>query len=355
MKTLVVVMLLSSLAFAAGEFSTGGSELLKFKGTGNFRWDFYGEEGADPGNNMSSCAIIDWLPRLNDYVDGQFSIELYSNSGNIKLTDLFLNLHLTEDIALRGGQFKVPFGYANTLSSSTMPFGSRAMVVGENSFKVYGGRDIGACLMAGFDMINIDLAFTNGTGDNAMADTTISNQFTARVVADAAEWLKIGASVAMVGQPEIVVVEDTTTITIDSWSSMGIDAYAAVDYPVTETVDLHFAGEFMQLGYAGVEIEGLDQIDGSAMLFTLAANFETGAEFVQAVRPAVRYETFSPMTYTIEGEDEAEDNKTAIDFCVNLDLFSAANTLQLGARNYGFEDENIDGYTDIYANWRMNF
>lgn len=351
MKTLVVVMLLSALAFAAGEFSTGGSELLKFKGTGNFRWDFFGLEGADPSNNMSSCAIIDWLPKLNSNVDGQFSIELYSNSGNIKLTDLFLNLHLTEDIALRGGQFKVPFGYANTLPSSTMPFGSRALTVGENSFKVYGGRDIGACLMAGFDMINIDLAYTNGTGDNAMADTTISNQFTARVVADAAEWLKIGASVAMAGQPEITEGEAT----IDSWSSMGLDAYAVVDYPLNETVDLHFAGEYMQLGYAGVEIEDIDQIDGNAMLFTLAANFETGSEAVQAVRPAVRYETFSPMSYTVEGGDEAEDNKTAIDFCVNLDLFSAANTLQLGARNYGFEDENIDGYTDIYANWRMNF
>jgi len=47
MKTLVVVMLLSALAFAAGEFSTGGSELLKFKGTGSFRWDFYGEEEED--------------------------------------------------------------------------------------------------------------------------------------------------------------------------------------------------------------------------------------------------------------------------------------------------------------------
>lgn len=351
MKTLVVIMLISALAFAAGEFSTGGAELLKFKGTGSFRWDFYGAEGADPSSNMSSCAIIDWLPKLNNYVDGQFSLELYSNSGNIKLTDLFLNLHLTEDIALRGGQFKVPFGYANTLSSSTMPFGSRAAVTGEDEFKVYGGRDIGACLMAGFDMINIDLAFTNGTGDNTMADSTISNQFTARVVADPAEWLMIGASVAMVGQPEIV--GDSTTI--DSWSSMGIDAYAVVDYPVNETVDLHFAGEFMQLGYAGPEIEGVDQIDGSAMLFTLAANFETGAEFVQAVRPAVRYETFSPMAYTVEGGEEAQDNKTAIDFCVNLDLFSAANTLQLGARNYGFELEDVDGYTDIYANWRMNF
>lgn len=351
MKTLAFLMLLSVAAFAAGEFSTGGSELLKFRGTGSFRWDFYGGEGENPSNNMSSCAIIDWLPKLNSYVDGQFSLELYSNSGNIKLTDLFLNLHLAENVALRGGQFKVPFGYANTLSSATMPFGSRAAIVGSDDFKAYGGRDIGACLMAGFDMVNLDLAFTNGTGDNTVADTTIINQFTARVVVDPVEWLKIGASVAMIGQPEMMVGE----LTVDSWSGMGLDAYAVVDYPVNETVALHFAGEYMNFGYVGPEVEGLEQNDGNAMLFTLAANFETGAEFVQAIRPAVRYETYGPMNYILEGGNDPEDNKTAIDFCVNLDLFSPSNTLQLGARNYGFEDENIDGYTDIYANWRMNF
>ncbi len=351
MKTIICLMLACTLAFAAGEFATGGSELLKFRGTGSFRWDFYGGEGNNPGNNMSSCAIIDWIPRLNNRVDGQFSLELYSSSGNIKLTDLFLNLHLTDNVALRGGQFKVPFGYANTLSSAVMPFGSRAAIVGSNDFKAYGGRDIGACLTAGFDMVNIDLAFTNGTGDNTLADSTINNQFTARVVVDPAEWLKVGASVAMIGQPETMVGE----VTVDSWSGMGLDAYAVVDYPVNETVALHFAGEYMSFGYVGPEIENLEQNDGNAMLFTLAANFETGAGFVQAVRPAVRYETYGPMNYFVQGGTEPEDNKTAMDFCLNLDLFSSANTLQIGARSFGFEDENIDGYTDVYANWRMNF
>ncbi len=209
MKALAFVMILSALAFAAGEFSTGGSELLKFKGTGSFRWDFYGTENIDPDNNMSSCAIIDWLPTLNEYVDGQFSIELYSNSGNFKLTDLFLNLHLTENVALRGGQFKVPFGYAYTLPSSTMPFGSRAATAGHPNFNVYGGRDIGACLVVDLDAVDFDLALTNGTGDNNTAENNVNNQFTARAVASPMEWLNVGASVAMVGAPEHEVVIDS--------------------------------------------------------------------------------------------------------------------------------------------------
>ena len=52
---------------------------------------------------------------------------------------------------------------------------------------------------------------------------------------------------------------------------------------------------------------------------------------------------------------EMEDNSTALDFCVGLDLTSGKNTLMLGARSYGFEDEDVDGYTDMYLNWRMNF
>jgi hypothetical protein len=32
-----------------------------------------------------------------------------------------------------------------------------------------------------------------------------------------------------------------------------------------------------------------------------------------------------------------------------------ANVLQIGARNYSYETDAMDGYTDIIVNWRMNF
>ena len=119
------------------------------------------------------------------------------------------------------------------------------------------------------------------------------------------EWLNVGASVAMVGAPEITVGEVTT----DSWSSMGIDAYAVAKYPVAETVGLQFSGEYLSLGQVGAEVEGVDQIDGSAMIFALDVNFETGSDAIQAVRPALRYETFSPMAYGEETEDNSDRHR----------------------------------------------
>jgi len=349
-KAIAFVMIVSVAALAAGEFATGGSEMVRFRGSGLFRWDFYGASGANPENSMSSCAIIDWLPKLNNNVDGQFSLELYSSSGNIRLTDLFLNLHLTENITLKGGQFKLPFGYANTLSSATMPFAYRAAVLPAPDFMAYGGRDIGACLSVGLDLMALDLALTNGTGNNSMADTIVNKQFTARLTADPMDWLKLGVSAAIIGQPE----QQSGEIAVGSWNSMALDIFAVADYALSESADLHFAGEYMNLGYAGPEVEGFEYNDGNVMLFTVAASFATGADFVQSVRPAVRFEVFSPMNYYLPNS-EPEDNKTAIDFCLNLDLFSRNNTLQIGGRNYGYENENLSGYTDLYANWRMNF
>ena len=60
------------------------------------------------------------------------------------------------------------------------------------------------------------------------------------------------------------------------------------------------------------------------------------------------------------GNDDLEDNSTVLDFCVGIEVFSNKNTFQIGARNYGFENTDVENdgtesYTDIYAKWRMNF
>ena len=56
-------------------------------------------------------------------------------------------------------------------------------------------------------------------------------------------------------------------------------------------------------------------------------------------------------------DEEDEYDKGAIDFCINLDLYSGKNTLQVGARSWTFEDNDVqgDGYTDMYLGWRMKF
>lgn len=340
-------ILLASSALAAGEFSTGAAELLKFKGTGYFRWNMYGGEEVNPDNNMSSFFTIDWLPKLNSFVDGKINLEFSSTNGSIKLADLYLNLNLTENFSLMGGQMKVPFGYANTRSSSSMYFADRAFISSADDYKNYAMRDNGLCLVASFEPVTVDLGFFNGTGANGMADNDWNNQFAARISADAMEWLTLGAAFTTIGQPE---VEEVT----ESWSSSGIDVFGVVNYPMSETAEMFFEGEYAMLGAVGPEMEGVTMNDASCMSVALGAEFAVGEGFLQAVRPAVRYDMVNPSGIEEEGV-EMEDNSTALDFCVGLDLTSGKNTLMLGARSYGFEDEDVDGYTDMYLNWRMNF
>ena len=351
-SAMAMVMLLSVLALGAGEFSTGGSELLKFSGYGLFRWDFYGQEEVNPENNMSSYFSVNWLPKLNSFVDGKVNLDLYSSSSNsIRLADLYLNLNLSENLSLMGGQFKVPFGYANTRSGGSMYFADRAYTASVGDYRNYALRDNGICLVASFEPVTIDLAYFNGMGANKIADNDRSRQLAARVSADASEWLTLGAAFSSIGQPEI---EDTTGTT-DSWSSSGIDVFAVVKYPLGQGSKLFFEGEYAMLGRTGADVEGMEKSDGSCMSLGVAAEFAVGEGFVRAVRPAVRYDMVNPSTMLAEGADEPENNVTALDFCVGLDLTSGRNTLMLGARNYGFESESVDGYTDIYLNWRMNF
>ena len=351
-KAVALILLLGVSVFAAGEFSTGGAELMKFSGYGTFRWDFYGQEEVNPENNMWSYASVNWLPKLNSFVDGKMNLDLYSNSSNsIRLADIYLNLNFTENLSLMGGQFKVPFGYANTRSGGSMYFADRAYIASVGDYKNYAARDNGICLVASFEPVTIDLALFNGTGNNTISDNDENNQFAARASVDAAEWITFGGAYTTIGQPEI---EDTTGTT-ESWSSSGIDVFAVVKYPLGESAKLFFEGEYAMLGRTGVEVEGMEMTDGTCMSMAAAAEFAVGDGFVRAVRPAVRYDMVNPSTTLAEGAEEPENNVNVIDFCVALDLTSGRNTLMLGARSYSFENEDIDGYTNMYLNWRMNF
>ncbi len=350
MRVPAVVLLAASLASASGGFAAGGAELLRIRGTAFFRWDFHGADNADPGDNMGFGADMDWLPRLNGSVDGQFGLK-FCSVGGVELGDLFLNLHLGDNLTLRGGQFVMPFGYAYTLSSAAMPFARRAAVTAAPEFSAYGGRDVGACVAAHLAPVTLDLVLSNGTGGNAVADNGINKRFTARLIGKPAEWLDLGASAAVIGQPEAAGGEEP----VAGWNGLGLDVFAAAEYPLDGKTSLLFSGEYMSLGYAGPQVEGIRGNSAGALILTAAAVFETGAGTVRSVRPAVRFETFSPMSYTIEGGEDPKDDGTTVDFCLNLNVFSPDNTLQLGGRNRCFENENKDGYTDFYVGWRMNF
>ncbi|MCK5036544.1 MAG: hypothetical protein KAS73_11670, partial [Candidatus Sabulitectum sp.] len=310
----------------------------------------FGAEGADPSSTMGTYSYVSWVPKLNEYVDGKIGATITTPSDeNFEVCYAYLNLHFTDNFTLSGGQMNIPFGYAYTRSSGSMLFADRSMIVG-GDFGNYGGKDNMAVLTAKFAPVTVDLALSNGVSMRAAAIDSTNKQFTARLAVDPTEWLTIGGSMAMVGEAD----DDDTEDVDESWSSNGIDIFAVANYPVTSTGTLNFVGEYMILGQTGVIAEDADSNDGSCMSVMLAYDAQLNGDVIMAIQPAVRYDMVDPIA------DVDDNNYTAIDFCVGVEVFSNKNTFQIGARNYGFENTDVENggtesYTDIYAKWRINF
>jgi len=344
-RTLIVLAVFALVAFA-GDMVSGGSELTKFTGYGTFRWTMNGEEDHNPASTMRTYSYISWIPKLNEYADAKIAATITTpGDEDFKVCYAYLNLHFTNNFTLTGGQLNVPFGYGYTRSGGSMLFADRTSIVSGSDFGAYGGKGIMTMLTAEFAPVTVDLALSNGNGMNAAADDTLmKKQFTARLTVDPTEWLTIGGSMAMIGMPD----DDDTEDVDEGWSSNGMDFFAVANYPVTPTGTLNFVGEYMMLAAYDVE----DAHDGARMSVMAAYDAQLDGDVIKAIQPAVRYDSIDPIDVT--GNDDLEDNYTAIDFCVGVELFSNKNTIQIGARNYGFEAD-VDGYTDIYANWRINF
>jgi hypothetical protein len=331
-------------AMATGEFSTGGAEMWKFKGWGIFRLDMYGMEDVEPDMAFSTCADIVWEPRLNEMLSAKAELQMISD-GNADFKDAYLCLMPAEGVSITGGQFKRNFGWGYLEPTTALLFPDRPMYTNLGLYGNYGKRDMGLMLAGDFDMFGLDLAYTNGVVENAETDS--NKQFTIHGTVQPAEWATIGLGMGMYS----AYVDSTMD---ETYSSTGIDVYGVMHYPASETVDIHFTGEYMMLGYAGPDVEGMEKTDGTVMTAALGATFGLQGNMITGITPMIRYEQISPATMAVEGADDLEDNYGAIDFCANLHM-GPANVLQIGARNYSYESDAIDGYTDIVVNWRMNF
>lgn len=363
---LALIALVTALAFAGGEFTTGCADTFKISGYTKAWFYMWGEDYADPANGFRFYNWTALTANLNDWVRGSIGLEFKSWNGlkDLQVCDGWLEADIVPEFSIRAGQFKVPFGYAYNCSGGGIYFLDRAvMVTGVNvdstyqnyDFMYFGGRDIGVNAHAQFDMVGLDLGYFNGMGAYGDSDTTVNMQFVAGLTLDATDWLTFGAGVSMIGQPEF---EDTSGTT-ESWSATGIDAYLLVDYPVSPTFDLVFQGEFLNAGVVGPDISGVDKEAGMDFYAMLGGRFGLEGGFLSAIMPAVRYESLDPMEYVLAGGTGAEDKVTIIDFCVNF--YNGANhDIQLGGRNWGFENSDpdsggVEGYTDMYLGWRMRF
>ncbi len=347
MRTALVLLTLVTVCAFAAEFTTGGADMWKFNGYGIFRLDVWGQEDADPDMGFSTCGDIAWTPTLNDMLSAKAELGLDADDNSVVLTDAYLNMTPAEGFAIRGGQFKRMFGWGYLEPTTAMLFPDRPLYTdsGVGIFSDYGKRDIGLMLLGDFDMFTLDAAYTNGVVDTEETDS--NKQFTVHGTVMPAEWITIGAALGM-------HTEDSEAEEDETVSGTGIDVYGLVEYPATETIDLHFTGEYLMLGDAIDEADGNEYNDQTVMTVAGGATFGLQGDMITAISPMIRYEQISPATVLPEGADEPEDNYGAIDFCANFHMGSH-NTAQIGIRNYSFQAEGSDGWTDIILNWVMAF
>ncbi len=355
---LSLVVLVAALSFAGSDFSGGCAETFGISGYTKAWVYMYGEDNLMRDDTEYTFRAYNWTSftaRLNDYVYGSVGTQFatYNGDHDIQVCDAFLNMDIIPELSIKAGQFKVPFGYAFNCAGGGIYFLDRAALVSTTDFNNFGGRDIGVKLHGQFDMVGIDVAYFNGQGAYTDADTTVNNEFAALLSVDATDWLTIAAGVAMIGEP-VLYDSAGTTVVQEEWSATGIDAYVLVDYPISDNADLTFQGEFMQSGWAGPELIGAEGQDGNAFYALLGVNFALENSFLASIMPAVRYESLSPSYSLPVGDPEWENGITVIDGCLNCYL-TPKNDIQIGVRNVSYEDENMDGYMDMYLGWRMNF
>ncbi|OPL17802.1 MAG: hypothetical protein AVO35_07955 [Candidatus Aegiribacteria sp. MLS_C] len=342
---LALVALVSVLAMA--------EPVVDISGFAKAWFYMYGEEGANPENTFRA---YDWTTvkgRLSDdvYAFVGASYSSWDSDGDLQVCDAYLTMDIVPELSIKAGQFNIPLGWANCCPGGNLYFLDRAGVVSTDEFGWYSDRDLGVNLHGQFDMVGVDVGYFNGTGIHADASEFWNKEFVGKLTLDATDWLRIAGGVGMIGQPQI---DTLGTVLQEEWSSMGINAYALADYPMSESADLIFEAEYWNFGYAGPDVDNVDEEAGMDLYATLGVHFMLDGGFLHSIMPAVRYEMYSPQEAVTTGADRAEDNTSWIDACVNC-FITPSNTLQLGIRNWSFEDENLDGYTDMYLGWRLNY
>lgn len=349
--SVILLAVVTLLAFAGGEFATGGSELWKFKGYNIFRLHIEGAEDPPVDFAFSGVTTIFWMPQITENLSANVCSKIFTTTGEFKLYDLWMDWEIADGMTVRAGQFNRPIGYAALESGMKLLFADRAWYTSGFSgsgFGIYGKRDTGVNLIGDFGQFGFDLAFTNGSGWNALEDDC-NKQFTTRLLAKPDEWITLAGSFGIYTADDTLSTEEDAT-----YSANAFGGYAVVDYPAGENVTVNFVGEYLNLGYNGPDIDGLEKKSGSVMAALLGAKFGVDAGTLTAIQPVVRYEMISPATQLADGADEPQDNTDVIDFCVNMH-FGNMNTIQLGGRNISYESEGVDSQTDMYINWRVCF
>ncbi len=341
--TLLFVAIVATLAFAD----------VEIKGLGKVWFYMYGEENHEPGSTFRAYNSTAVSGNVTENLRAAFSVSYKSwkSGGTVSVGDACLSMKVMPQLSITAGQFKIPLGWAFNRSGGKLFFLERAMVTKVPEFGNYSGKDVGINFHGDFGTVGMDLGYFNGTGIYTDASDLVNKELVGRLTCDPVEWVKLSAGVGMIGQPD---VEDSGGVVQEEWSAMGINAYAVADRQLSDDTKLVFETEFWHFGYAGPDIANVHEKAGMDMYADLGVNFRLDGSIFSAVMPALRYEFYSPQEAVAAGSGRAEDNVTVMDFCLNC-YVTPGNTIQVGGRNVSYEDDDVDGYTDMYLGWRLSY
>lgn len=258
------------------------------------------------------------------------------------LMDAFLNYRFLDEVQIRAGQSKVPFGRQWLTASGTLQFVERSPV--SNAFRP--GYDTGADLHGDLfkGLASYDLAVYGGAGWSTLR-TTNDNAFAARVTVDPLGKVSAGEA-DLEGSPKPVLsiganyFRDTLKKTAGTlepnkfsftdsggWLNTGLGTFAA-----TEKIDLDFVGVDTAFKWKGFSATGeylFAQADGQTSKNTLRAHgFYAQAGYMvipEKLELGFRYSYLDP----------------------NRDLANDTQTEQLGVVSWYFAKNNLKLQADI--------
>ncbi|RMF93509.1 MAG: hypothetical protein D6734_09970 [Candidatus Schekmanbacteria bacterium] len=163
----------SILAGFDGKHFTLGSEDGNFKLNigGYMQTDYRYYEGGEDENNKNTFDIR--RARLtasgNMFKNIKYKLQTDFSDEDDELRDAYVDIDYTPLAIVRAGQFKVPFGYEQTTSSTTFDFIERSVA---GNFIASTSRDIGVMLFGSLfeNRMKYYLGAFNGTGENSTDD-----------------------------------------------------------------------------------------------------------------------------------------------------------------------------------------
>jgi phosphate-selective porin len=186
----LIILQAASLLTAGQEDPQKKEPALKWSGYGQVQYD-YPEGGVDGFRIRRARMSLTWSSLKN--LSGKLQIETLMEP---TLLDFHLDWKFNRNLALRVGQFKVPFSRENLQSSADLDTVNRSQTVErlcpgrENKAK---GRDIGAALTGSLANFQYALALFNGSGINRR-DGDSRKDIAARLVFSPSQGFSAGVS-----------------------------------------------------------------------------------------------------------------------------------------------------------------